>query len=68
MSGESEEKERELFSGRLLMTMRVSHDSGRTWKPERAVFSTDDLRPLITAEWPPCRCQRCVKPCKTAHH
>jgi hypothetical protein len=64
---EEKEEERELFSDRPLMTMRVSHDSGRTWKTERAVFGTDDLRPLITAEWPPCRCRHCVKPHKSAH-
>ncbi|MEV5877885.1 hypothetical protein AB0L75_27410 [Streptomyces sp. NPDC052101] len=41
------------------MTIRVSQDSGKTWGPEHAVFAADDLPPLITAEWPPCECQRC---------
>jgi hypothetical protein len=59
----SQGRKPELFSDRLLMTMRVSHDSGRTWKPERVVFTADDdLGPLVTAEWPPCQCRRCVKP------
>lgn len=43
-----------------LMTIRVSYDSGQTWEPERAVFNSDDLPPLVTAEWPPCRCLRCM--------
>lgn len=69
MSGddEGEEREQELFSDRPLMTMRVSRDSGGTWAPEQAVFSTDSLPPLAMAEWPPCRCRRCVKPRKPAH-
>lgn len=58
----SEAKKPELFADHALMTMRVSHDSGQTWKPERAVFATDDLCPFITAEWPPCKCLRCSKP------
>jgi hypothetical protein len=52
-------------SGRLadpsLMTMRVSRDSGQSWEPERAIFATDDLAPLTTVEWPPCRCQGCMR-------
>lgn len=49
-----------LVSERPLMTTRVSRDSGQTWEPERAVFTTDDLGPLISAEWPPCKCPRCT--------
>jgi hypothetical protein len=48
-----------IFADRPMLTMRVSQDSGRTWSPQRAVFSTDDLAPLATAEWPPCKCRRC---------
>lgn len=53
-------KETGLFADRPLMTMRVSHDSGKTWGPERVVFATNGLRPLITTEWPPCQCWRCA--------
>jgi hypothetical protein len=49
-----------LFADVPLMTMRVPHDSGQTWGPERAVFNTDDLAPLVTTEWPPCQCWRCA--------
>lgn len=52
-------KESTLFTDSPLMTIRVSQDSGKTWGPERAVFATDGLPPLITAEWPPCQCRRC---------
>ncbi|RZB17142.1 hypothetical protein StrepF001_20390 [Streptomyces sp. F001] len=48
------------LTDRPLMTMRVSRDSGRTWGSERAVFATDDLPPLLTSEWPPCQCPRCM--------
>jgi hypothetical protein len=44
-----------------LMTMRVSRDSGQSWEPERAILATDDLAALITTEWPPCRCQGCMR-------
>lgn len=64
MSGE---KAIELFADRPLMTLRVSHDSGRTWRPERAVYTTDGLRPLITTEWPPCQCRRCSRPSDPSH-
>jgi hypothetical protein len=50
-----------LFADRPLMTMRVSRNSGQTWGPERAVFTTDALPPLITTEWPPCQCWRCTE-------
>lgn len=53
-----------LFADAPLMTMRVSRDSGKTWGPERVVFTTGDLSPLITAEWPPCQCWRCADPGK----
>jgi hypothetical protein len=53
----------QLFADRPLMTMRVSRDSGQTWEPERAVFTTDDLQPLMTSQWPPCKCWRCIMHC-----
>lgn len=48
------------LADRPLMTMRVSRDSGQTWGSDRAIFTTDGLVPLITTEWPPCQCLRCV--------
>lgn len=53
-----------LFSDRPLVTIRVSHDSGQTWELEQAVFATDDLPTLMTAEWPPCQCRRCAGRCR----
>lgn len=50
-----------LFADRPLMTMRVSRDAGQTWGPERAIFTTDDLAPFVTMEWPPCKCPRCTR-------
>ncbi|OSZ59700.1 hypothetical protein OQI_14720 [Streptomyces pharetrae CZA14] len=50
-----------LFTDRPLMTTRVSRDSGRTWEPERAVLASDDLAPLMTSAWPPCKCARCAE-------
>lgn len=41
-----------------LMTLRVSHDSGRTWGPRRAVRGGD---PLVSSMWPPCECWRCLE-------
>lgn len=42
----------------VLMWMRVSRDEGRTYGPVLAVRSGDDLPPLNTSAWPPCRCPR----------
>lgn len=53
--------ESNLFTDRPLMTIRVSRDSGQTWGPERAVFNTDDLAPVIAMEWPPCKCPGCTQ-------
>ncbi|GGQ72356.1 hypothetical protein GCM10010267_39290 [Streptomyces griseorubens] len=50
-----------LFTDRPLMTMRVSRNSGRTWEPERAVSASDDLAPLMTSTWPPCKCAWCAE-------
>lgn len=49
-----------LLADRPLLTIQVSRDSGRTWGPERGVYTRDGLTPLITTEWPPCLCPRCV--------
>lgn len=54
-------REGSLFADRPLMTIRVSRDSGQTWEPERAIFNTDGLAPLVTMEWPPCKCARCAQ-------
>lgn len=54
-------REDSLFANRPLMTIRVSRDSGHTWEPERAIFSADGLAPLVTMEWPPCKCPRCAQ-------
>lgn len=60
----SKGRESEPFADRPLMTVRVSRDSGQTWEPEQAVFTTDDLPPLMTTAWPPCQCPRCAQRCK----
>lgn len=46
--------------GQRLMSLRVSHDSGRTWSAEVVVISSAPLAPLLTSAWPPCQCLRCV--------
>lgn len=46
--------------GQRLMSLRVSHDSGRTWGAEVVVISSDPLVPFLTSAWPPCQCLRCV--------
>jgi hypothetical protein len=57
----SKETGSNLFADRPLMTIRVSHDSGQTWEPGQAVFTTDGLSPLLTTAWPPCQCRRCTE-------
>jgi len=57
----SREAYAQLFAERPLMTLRVSRDSGQTWGREQAVFARDDLPPLMTNQWPPCRCRRCTE-------
>ncbi|AOT59794.1 hypothetical protein A4G23_02649 [Streptomyces rubrolavendulae] len=47
-------------AGRLrLLSLRVSRDSGRTWGPERRIWSGERLAPLASSAWPPCLCPRC---------
>jgi hypothetical protein len=41
-----------------LMTLRVSHDGGRTFGPVRVFRSGDHLPPLHSSQWPPCQCPR----------
>ncbi|AZK95349.1 hypothetical protein B7R87_16915 [Streptomyces tsukubensis] len=45
---------------RVLMTLRVSRDSGRTWGPHTVVHAdaARDLPPE-PLRFPPCRCPRC---------
>ncbi|MFD7575596.1 hypothetical protein ACFV6U_34595 [Streptomyces sp. NPDC059810] len=38
------------------MTIRVSHDGGRTYGEPIAVESGDLLSPVATSVWPPCDC------------
>ncbi len=46
---------------RVLMSLRVSRDSGRTWEPTVAVREGD---PVVVLEnpggYPPCECARCT--------
>ncbi|PJN04478.1 hypothetical protein CG740_00730 [Streptomyces sp. CB01201] len=44
---------------RPLMVMRVSRDGGRTYGPARVVNASQNLAPLLTSEWPLCRCKLC---------
>jgi hypothetical protein len=43
----------------VLMTLRVSRDSGRTWEAGKAFRSDDTLNPFTGSTWPPCECWRC---------
>ncbi|MBT2482866.1 hypothetical protein [Streptomyces sp. ISL-94] len=46
---------------RVLMTVRVSRDSGQTWGQESAVREGDAVVVLSSPErFPPCACARCV--------
>ncbi len=46
---------------RVVMTLRVSRDSGRTWGPRRDVRAGND-RGVPVGSWmfPPCTCPRCA--------
>ncbi|MCG6496646.1 hypothetical protein [Kitasatospora sp. A2-31] len=41
---------------RVLLTIRVSDDGGRTFRPARTYTTDDDLTPPLVDVWPPCRC------------
>ncbi len=44
------------------MTLRVSHDSGRTWGPLTEVRVGDDpVLPDEPGRFPPCVCGRCAE-------
>lgn len=43
-----------------LLTLRVSRDGGKSWEPEKVIRADDDLEPLMTSAWPPCRCPGCL--------
>ncbi|QDY77964.1 hypothetical protein FQU76_17260 [Streptomyces qinzhouensis] len=44
----------------ILMTLRVSRDSGRTWGPVTVVQATDAHElPPEPLRFPPCRCRLC---------
>ncbi len=46
------------------MTLRVSHDSGRTWGPLTEVSVGDEAPPPgIPDRCPPCACPRCQESC-----
>lgn len=44
---------------RLLLTLRVSRDSGRTYEPEKRFYSRDCEPSLLNGVMPPCECPRC---------
>lgn len=52
----------------VVMTLRVSRDSGRSWGPTTAVrVDGDRVVPIGTGAFPPCMCQRCTAcPTRTA--
>lgn len=50
----------ELAEPRALMTLRVSHDSGRTFGRTVETTQTDHLPPMASQVWPPCACVTCV--------
>ncbi|RSS34678.1 hypothetical protein EF906_29060 [Streptomyces sp. WAC08241] len=44
------------------MTLRVSHDSGRTWGPLKEVrVGNDPVLPDNPGRFPPCACRRCAE-------
>lgn len=43
-------------TGRTLLTIRVSRDSGKTWEPERTYAPVDGMAALMSSTWPPCQC------------
>jgi hypothetical protein len=46
-------------TGAPMMTIRVSHDGGKTWDRTREYRPGQNLPPLISGEWPLCLCPRC---------
>ncbi|GHI90375.1 hypothetical protein Sxan_77390 [Streptomyces xanthophaeus] len=45
---------------RVLMSIRVSRDSGRTWSPRSRVLEGDPFDILSNpGRYPPCECPRC---------
>ncbi|GES32280.1 hypothetical protein San01_47670 [Streptomyces angustmyceticus] len=46
---------------RVLMTLRISHDSGRTWGPVREVREEEHPATFDNpGRFPPCMCRRCT--------
>lgn len=45
-----------------MLTLRVSRDGGRTYGPARVIPAGADLEPLLSSQWPPCRCPRHCPP------
>lgn len=53
---------------RVLMTLRVSRDSGRTWGRTIAVREGDPVRFLVSPQYPMCECRRCAdSPAESVH-
>lgn len=49
------------WESRVLMTVRVSRDAGRTWEQESVVREGDPVVVLASPErFPPCDCTRCL--------
>lgn len=46
-------------TGRPLLTLRVSWDSGRTWGPQKVIRSTENLTPMLSSAWPLCQGPKC---------
>jgi hypothetical protein len=44
----------------VLMTVRVSRDSGRTWGPTMAVRGSDPAADFNALHYPPCQCPQCM--------
>lgn len=53
---------------RVLMSLRVSRDSGRTWSRSTRVLEGDPFDVLSNpSRYPPCECPRCVSQSVSAH-
>ena len=48
------------MSEKPFLTIRVSHDSGKTWGKTVKVTSKSETVPLLSSQWPLCRCCRCA--------
>jgi hypothetical protein len=44
------------MANRVLLTLRVSQDNGRTFTAQRTYRAGDLGAPLVSLAWPPCQC------------